>query len=124
MGVFGIGNHLPLNIHLQIGANGQDRRCNSQRRSVMETFKMRGKEKGGIVEFGKGVGGFDDGIAKALENGLVERVEDGVLENDVSDVVSLACRSGFSSLGDTAVCIWAWVSVPSMPSMEIKAASS
>ena len=96
MRVLGIGNHLPFNIHLQIGANGQYGRCNFQRASVMEAFKMRGKEKGRIVEFGKGVGGFDDGIAKAFQNGLVERVEDGVLENDVSDVVSRAWRSGLA----------------------------
>lgn len=84
---------------------------------------MRGEEKGRAVEFGKGVGGFDDGVAEAFQNALVERVEDGVLENDVLDVVflacilisRLACRGGGGAIDQ---------SIPSISSMEIKAASS
>lgn len=59
----------------------------------METFKMGCEEESCAAEFGKGVGGFDDGVAEALKDGDVERVEDGVLEDDVLDVVVLACGS-------------------------------
>ena len=48
---------------------------------------MRGKEKGGAVDLGKGVGGLDDAVAEALQHGAVDRVEDGVLEDDGVDLV-------------------------------------
>ena len=57
----------------------------------MEAFEVGREEEGCAVEFGKGVGCFDDGVAKACEDGAVEVVEDGVLEDDVLDVVFLAC---------------------------------
>lgn len=54
---------------------------------------MGRKEKRCAVELGKGVRALDDGVAKTIQNGVVERVEDGVLKDDVLDVVFLACRS-------------------------------
>lgn len=51
------------------------------------------KEKRCAVEFGKGVGGFDDGVAKAFQNDLVKRFKDGVLKDDVLHVVFSTYRS-------------------------------
>ena len=56
----------------------------------METFQMGCEEEGCFVEFGKGVGGFDDGVAEGFEDGLVERGEDGVLEDYFLDGVGFA----------------------------------
>lgn len=81
----------PFDVHLQIGADGQHGRCGLQSGGVVETFKVGCEEEGRAVEFGKGVGGFDDGVAEAFQDGVVERVEDGVLEDGVSDLVLLAC---------------------------------
>lgn len=52
---------------------------------------MGREEECGAVEFGKGVGGFDDVVAEARQDGAVEGVEDGVLEDCVLDAVVLAC---------------------------------
>ena len=90
--VFGIGLDSPFHIHLQIRANAQYGRCDFQSGGVMETFEMGSEEKSGAVEFGKGVGGFDDAVAKACQDGAVERIEDGILEDDVLDAVFLACK--------------------------------
>ena len=70
----------------------------------METFEVGREEKCGAVEFGKGVWCFDDGVAKAFENGVVERVEDGVLKDGVVNVVFLACGSGLA-WGGRGYCI-------------------
>lgn len=91
LGFGGRESRSPFNVHLQIGADGQHGRCGFQSGGVVETFKVGCEEEGRAVEFGKGVGGFDDGVAEAFQDGVVERVEDGVLEDGVSDLVLLAC---------------------------------
>lgn len=65
----------------------------------MIAFKMGREEERGAVEFGKGVGGLDDGVAQALKDGDVDRVEDGVLEDGFLDAVLLACGISFSPGG-------------------------
>ena len=57
------------------------------------------EEEGCIVEFGKGVWGFDDGVAEGFEDSLVERGEDGVLEDYLLDLVGFAWRVSWISLG-------------------------
>ncbi len=76
----------------------------------MEAFEVGREEEGCAVEFGKGVGCFDDGVAKAREDGAVEGVEDGVLEDDVLDVVFLACGWIWISLwlGGGGRCVGHW----------------
>ena len=50
------------------------------------------EEEGCVVEFGKGVWGFDNGVAEGFENVLVEGGEDGVLEGYFLDWVGFAWR--------------------------------
>lgn len=123
-------NILPFSIHLQIRADGQCGRCSFQGGGVNITFKMRCEEECCAVEFGKGVRSFDDGVAQALKNGDVDRVEDGVLEDDFSDVVLLVCGIWFSrGAGGHTICNYvaafgASVTIPRISSMDITAASS
>lgn len=65
----------------------------------MEAFEVGREEERRAVELGEGVGGFDDGVAEARQDAVVERVEDGVLEDDVLDPVFLACELWISWRG-------------------------
>ena len=94
-----MGNRLPSNIHLHIRADGQDWRCDFQSGSIMQAFEVGREEECCAVEFGKGVRGFDDGVAEAVQNGAVERVEDRVLEDNVLHGVCSAYGSGLASQG-------------------------
>lgn len=97
----------------------------------MEAFEVRGEEEGGAVEFGKGVGGADDSVAEALQDALVERGEDWVLECHVLDGVFLACGccfwmslGGKLGVGPRGGDIQSNQYLPSISSMDIRAASS
>ena len=63
----------------------------------MQAFEVGREEERCGVEFGEGGWGFDDGVAEAFENGAVERVEDGVLEDDVLHGVFSGYGSGLAS---------------------------